>query len=104
LRWLHPEPYQNPEDSTWGRDTLGPGRYASIDGSKKKESWHLNKNIRKIAKLEISHALEIRRCIIATMLVAMVLGSTVIWMTLKWMFASLSNTLTGRDCNLLSRG
>ncbi|KAI8935920.1 hypothetical protein NX059_007428 [Plenodomus lindquistii] len=104
--WLDPEPYQDPTDSTWGReghpghvgphDAIGPPMQAAHDGDKQKtkKSWHLNKKIRRVAKLEINDAFEMRGRIIAVMLLMMVLGSVAMWMVSKWMYESMSNMMT----------
>ncbi|KAF3044671.1 hypothetical protein E8E12_008474 [Didymella heteroderae] len=77
--WFDPEPYQDQSDSTWGRrgatghvepnDAIAP-KDGQLDGTgeakaakqekkkRRKESWHLNKKIRKIARLEVSDAFE----------------------------------------------
>ncbi|KAJ4331150.1 hypothetical protein N0V95_009936, partial [Ascochyta clinopodiicola] len=71
--WLASEPYQDHHDSTWGQrgaaghfepnDAIGP-KPGQLDGAqgdegartgkerKRKKSWHLNKKIRKMARLE----------------------------------------------------
>jgi hypothetical protein len=103
--WLDPEPYQDPDNSTWGRrgttghvephDAIGP-RPDQKDESQKKEkrkSWHLNHRIRKMAKLEIGDALEMRGRIVAVMMIMLVLGCIAIWMGLKWFVVCISNAL-----------
>mgnify|MGYP003629402964 FL=1 len=40
-----------------------------------------------MAKLEISDALEMRGRVIAVMLVMMAIGSMLLWMGVKWLFA-----------------
>tara|TARA_R110002003_G_scaffold13_1_gene836 strand:- start:3290 stop:3682 length:393 start_codon:yes stop_codon:yes gene_type:complete len=97
-RWLDPEPYQDPDDSRWCRegssghvgpcDSISPKSDGPKEGKhQKKRSWHLNKKIRKMAKLEISDALEMRGRVIAVMLVMMAIGSMLLWMGVKWLFA-----------------
>ncbi|EUC36815.1 hypothetical protein COCCADRAFT_2127 [Bipolaris zeicola 26-R-13] len=111
-RWLDPEPYQDPDDSTWGRrdtahhvephDAISPKpdaqsafmRPGGKNKKKKKKSWHLNKKIRKVAKLEIGDALEMRGRMIAAMAVFVILAGVVCWMGLRWCFASLSHALS----------
>jgi hypothetical protein len=84
----------------WGRrgvaahvepdDAIGPNQGGqSESGKKKKKSWHLNKKIRKVAKLEVSDAFEIRGKVMVGMCAMMVMGTIVLWMGLKWMLASL---------------
>ncbi|KAF1945460.1 hypothetical protein EJ02DRAFT_44728 [Clathrospora elynae] len=102
--WLDPEPYQNPHDSTWGHrgsarhvephDAIGP-RDDGQSKSGKKKSWHLNKKIRKIAKMEVGDAFEMRGQIIVAMVAMLLVSSVVLWMGMKWLFVSLSNTLLG---------
>ena len=81
--WLDPEPYQDPDDSKWGRrgttghvephDAIGPRSDEQDDEKpkkrKKRKSWHLHRKIRKVAKLEIGDALEMRGRMIVVMLV-----------------------------------
>ncbi|EMD62061.1 hypothetical protein COCSADRAFT_227627 [Bipolaris sorokiniana ND90Pr] len=107
-RWLDPEPYQDPDDSTWGRRDTAPhvephnaispkpdaqSRFVR-PGGKKKKSWHLNKKIRKVAKLEIGDALEMRGRMIAAMAAFVVLAGVACWMGLRWCFASLSHAMS----------
>lgn len=103
--WLDPEPYQDPGNSTWGRrgstahvephDAIGPNQGGPVEGGKKrKKSWHLNKKIRKMAKLEVSDAFEMRGKFIVGMLVVLGLASVGLWMALKWAFVSLWHMLS----------
>lgn len=108
--WLDPEPYQDHNDSTWGRrratghvepdDAIGPkdGLFdgtgeakAAREGKKKrgKEHWHLNKKIRKIARLEVSDAFENQGRMIVVM--AAMLAFTVIgfWVGMRWTWRSM---------------
>lgn len=105
--WLDPEPYQNPHDSSWGRrgpaghvepsDAISPKDDGQDENgtTKRKRSWHLNKKIRKVAKLEVSDAFEMRGRFIVAMLLMMALGSIVLWMSLKWMFVAATNAVYG---------
>lgn len=69
-------------------DSISPKSDGPKEGKhQKKRSWHLNKKIRKMAKLEISDALEMRGRVIAVMLVMMAIGSMLLWMGVKWLFA-----------------
>lgn len=98
--WLDPEPYQDPDRSTWSRegpndhveahDAIDHGTDAQSDGGKKKRSWHFNKKIRKVAKLEISDAFEMRGRIIVILFTMLTLGSVAMWMGMKWLFATMS--------------
>jgi len=88
--WLDPEPYQDPRDSTWGRDVPShaqppnPGR-----GHKKRKSWFLRKKIRKIAQLEIGDALEMRgRVAVVIAAIVLVLCAGVV-MGCKWVVGRL---------------
>jgi hypothetical protein len=104
--WLDPEPYQDPDNSTWGRkgatthvepsDAISPKSSVSPTegGKKSKRSWHLNKKIRKMAKLEVSDAFEMRGRVIVVMLVMMALASVGLWMSGKWALASLWHVIS----------
>lgn len=111
--WLDPEPYQDPTDSTWGQRGDAPGHPESYDAlsqpkgaggqsqennnnntkKKKKKSWHLNKKIRKVAKLEVSDAFEMRGRVMAMVLFLMLLVAVAIWTVLKWIVLSMSNMI-----------
>ncbi|CAO2648923.1 Nn.00g098720.m01.CDS01 [Neocucurbitaria sp. VM-36] len=107
--WLDPEPYQDPDDSTWGRsssaghvepnDAIGPRKDKGSAGGKKKKKtpWHLNKKIRKIARLEISDALEMRGTILAGICAALGLGLIALWMGMRWLLTSLSASLSSTN-------
>lgn len=101
--WLDLEPYQNPDDSSWGRgssaghvepnDAISPkdGGQNETLAQKKKRSWHLHKKIRKVAKLEVSDAFEMRGRFIAGMLAMTAIGSIVLFMSAKWIFMAAAN-------------
>ncbi|KAF9730677.1 hypothetical protein PMIN06_004170 [Paraphaeosphaeria minitans] len=86
--FLDPEPYQEPYDSRWDRqgstshvkppDSLHPDQRS---GKKKRSrrSWHLHRNIRKIAKLEISDAFEMRGRVMAAMVVVLLMALYAAW-------------------------
>jgi hypothetical protein len=111
--WLDPEPYQDPDDSTWGRrgttghfephDAIGPrpdeqGEEKPNKRKKKKKkrkSWHLNRKIRKIAKLEIGDALEMRGRMIVVMFIVLGLACGMLWMGAKWVIVSASQLIYG---------
>ncbi|KAJ4318358.1 hypothetical protein N0V94_004488 [Neodidymelliopsis sp. IMI 364377] len=97
--WLDPEPYQDHNDSTWGRrgatghvepnDAIAP-KAGQLDGArdegerkKRKKSWHLNKKIRKIARLEVSDAFESQGRIIVVMVAAMVFALIGFWVGMR---------------------
>jgi hypothetical protein len=78
--WLDPEPYQDPQDSTWNtaatssssshyepHGALNPKGLATgadvaeasgLKARKQPQKWHLNNSIRKISKIEITDAFE----------------------------------------------
>ena len=108
--WLDPEPYQDHNDSTWGRrgatghvepnDAIGPkdGQLdgtgeakAARDGKKKgrKESWHLNKKIRKIARLEVSDAFENQGRMIVVMAAMLIFTVIGFWVGMRWIWRSM---------------
>jgi hypothetical protein len=99
--WLDPEPYQDPDNSTWGRqgatthvepsDAISPKQSVppAEGGKSSMKSWHLNKKIRKMAKLEVSDAFELRGRVIVVMLVMIGLVSVVLFMGMKSVVASL---------------
>ncbi|KAF2134205.1 hypothetical protein P153DRAFT_363183 [Dothidotthia symphoricarpi CBS 119687] len=100
------EPYQDHNDSKWShRSSAGYHEPSSTiapkdgreKGKKKKKSWHLHKKIRKVAKLEVSDALEMRGRVIAVMLVILVLGSVGLWVSIRWAIASLSGWTMARS-------
>jgi hypothetical protein len=106
--WLDPEPYQDPDDSRWDRrglvghvepnDAISPkqgGQDESKTRKKKKRSWHLNKKIRKVAKLEVSDAFEMRGRVIVGMVVLMAFGSLALWIGVRWLLVSLVAFLFG---------
>jgi hypothetical protein len=89
---LNPEPYQDASNSTWDRrgstTHVSPNEAISPRQSKqqkqKKNSWHLHKKIRKVAKLEIGDALEMRGRVMALML-GMIVGVLCVgWMGIRW--------------------
>ncbi|KAF1949361.1 hypothetical protein CC80DRAFT_510591 [Byssothecium circinans] len=98
--WLGPEPYQDPAHSTWKRrdshshvspnDAISPGkeREGGSSEAKKREPWYLHKKIRKIAKMEISEALEMRGWVI--------LGMGVVGALVAWGFWAVGWWLVGR--------
>lgn len=62
---------------------------------KKNKSWHLNRKIRKMAKLEIGDALEMRGRMIVVMLVMLGLTCGMLWMGVKWTVVSVSGMMSG---------
>ncbi|KAJ4344527.1 uncharacterized protein N0V89_012270 [Didymosphaeria variabile] len=92
--FLNPEPYQDPSDSRWDRrgstthvkppDALNPAQRSGTE-KRKRSSWHLHKKIRKIAKLEIRDAFEMRGRVMFAMVVAILLAMSIVWYSVKWM-------------------
>ncbi|KAL5121948.1 hypothetical protein ACEQ8H_000164 [Pleosporales sp. CAS-2024a] len=101
--WLDPEPYQDPDKSTWDRrgtsthvephDAIGPKQGGQPE-KKRMRPWHLHRKIRKVAKLEISDAFDMRGKVMVGMCATMVVGSMMAWMGLKWAFASVAGFLS----------
>lgn len=98
--WLDPEPYQDPDNTTWDRrgsishvephGVLNPQNElqssSSRDGKERRQSsWHLHKKIRKVAKLEISDAFEMRGRVIVVMLSAVVMVVGMLIVSVRWM-------------------
>jgi hypothetical protein len=79
-------------------DAISPknGEQAENRRKREKKSWHLNKKIRQVAKLEVSDAFEMRGRFIAGMAVVMILASVVFWMTARWMLVALASSLSER--------
>jgi hypothetical protein len=78
-------------------DAISPRERGQAESKTKKEkrSWHLNKKIRKVAKLEVSDAFEMRGRVIVGMVAMMALGSIALWMSVKWMLVALTSSLLG---------
>lgn len=58
--WLDPEPYQNPTDSRWRQSSAaGDGVQGSVPRPERTR-WFTHKKHRKMAKLQLSDALEMR--------------------------------------------
>ncbi|KAH7072981.1 hypothetical protein BKA63DRAFT_55129 [Paraphoma chrysanthemicola] len=102
--WLDIEPYQDPDDSRWSRpdstghvepsDAISPENGEQMDGKHKgKSSWHLHKKIRKVAKLEISDAFELRGRVIVMMVVVMALGLAGMWIGMNRLYGMLARHL-----------
>ncbi|KAF2792734.1 hypothetical protein K505DRAFT_325976 [Melanomma pulvis-pyrius CBS 109.77] len=95
--WIDPEPYQDPDASTWASSSTShyePHSALNPDnrgggGAKKRTSWHLNKKIRKMAKLEISDALEMRGRVTVLLVGAVVVVGVGAFLGLWWMVGRL---------------
>lgn len=78
-------------------DAIGPKTNAEGGGRKKKHkkstSWHLNKKIRKVAKLEVTDAFELRGRVIAGLAILTICSSLAIWLAMKWLMTLLSSKL-----------
>ncbi|KAF3005719.1 hypothetical protein E8E13_006082 [Curvularia kusanoi] len=108
--WLDPEPYQDHTDSTWGwrgstaghvepNDAIAP-KEGQLDGpsdekrsekkkakgKRKRESWHLNKKIRKVARLEVSDAFEGQGRMMVLMAAALVFSVVGLWVGMRWVW------------------
>lgn len=77
-------------------DSIGPnqGGQTEREKKKKKRSWHLNKKIRKMARLEVKDAFGMQGQVIVGMIAIMVVGTMVLWMSVKSLLASLTNFLS----------
>lgn len=74
-------------------DAIGPNQGEPVEGKKRKKSWHLNKKIRKMAKLEVSDAFELRGRVIVGMLVVTILAFGGLWMGVRWLLQLLSHVM-----------
>lgn len=59
----------------------------------KRRSWHLNKKIRRMTKLEVSDAFEMRGKVIVGMMVIMCLACIGMWFGMKWTYMLMSSVL-----------
>ena len=112
---MDPEPYQDPQVTTWDRRGAAAGQHVEpheaiapknkngsgasdppppppLQGQKKRKqrSWHLHRKIRKVARLEISDALEMRDRVMAVMVAfavavvgVLLWASSVLWAWLR---------------------
>lgn len=86
--WIDPEPYQDPQDSTWnqGRDDVEHHDVPAGGGVPEAlrpddHQWHTNKKHRKMAKMEVGDAFEMRDAVLAMMAVcAIICLASLIWM------------------------
>ncbi|KAJ4301153.1 hypothetical protein N0V90_003243 [Kalmusia sp. IMI 367209] len=94
--FLNPEPYQDPLDTTWARrgstthvkppDSLNPDQRPGTE-KKKRRSWHLHKKIRKIAKLEVSDAFEMRGRVMIAMIVVILTTVYAVSCLFRWILS-----------------
>jgi len=80
-------------------DAISPTQGGQNEGGtkkkkKKKKSWHLNKKISKVVRLEVSDAFEMSGKIMLGMCAFMVVGSVVFWMAAKWMLGTMTSMLS----------
>jgi len=66
-------------------DALNPDRRSGTE--KRERSWHLHKKIRKIAKLEISDAFEMRGRVMVAMVVTILLAVYALYYSFRWMLS-----------------
>ena len=99
-RWLDPEPYQDPLDTTWGRRNAAAPHAEPHDAisprpgqHEKRASWHLHKKIRKVARLEVGDALEMRARVMVGMMAGLVLVCVVGCLGLRWCFGIVAQAL-----------
>lgn len=60
---------------------------------KKRDSWHLHKKIRKVAKLEVGDALEMRERVMLAMMVGLGLLCVAGGLGLRWCFGVVARAL-----------
>jgi hypothetical protein len=83
-----PEPYQSPNSTAWGHANANAKEFDrqlqyEVRGGGR---WHLHKKIRKIAKLEIRDAFEMRRRVIVLMVtVALIICASAVY-ALQWLW------------------
>lgn len=75
-------------------NATGPAT-VNTENKKKKKSWHLNKKIRKVTKMEVSDAFEMRGRIIVGMMVVMCFSCVGIWCGMKWLLTLVMTMKTG---------
>ncbi|KAF2199822.1 hypothetical protein GQ43DRAFT_442149 [Delitschia confertaspora ATCC 74209] len=101
--WIAPEPYQDPSSSAWGRRDsvlslngsggghVEPEGVLKNAGRKEKgtgeegKRWYLHRKIRKVSKLEIGDALEMRGRVIVGMVVGVVMMLVGVVVSLRWL-------------------
>ncbi|KAF2876329.1 hypothetical protein BDV95DRAFT_625608 [Massariosphaeria phaeospora] len=93
-----PEPYQDPSSTAWSSSTStsshhephaaisprAPDLQTQSQSRNKRTSWHLHKKIRKVARLEISDAFEMRRRVIVVMVGVLVVCGVGVWLGVRW--------------------
>ncbi|USP79895.1 uncharacterized protein yc1106_07169 [Curvularia clavata] len=99
-RWFDPEPYQDPLDATWGHRNASAPHAEPHDAisprpgeHEKRGSWHLHKKIRKVAKLEVGDALEMRGRVMVGMMAALVMVAVAACLGLTWCFGVVAQAL-----------
>ena len=90
--WLDPQPYQDPNSTTWDRNCNADGRVentAAVGGvpeaiPNQRHRWYTHKNHRQLAKLQIGDALELRgRMVIILGIWAVLALTTTAWIIQK---------------------
>lgn len=92
--WWNAEPYQSPHDSTWGHavqvDGLSHGAHGNVPATTVDTvHWHTRKKHRKMAKLTLSDALDMRGRMAFALVAAGLLGLVATTWLLKRLFSSL---------------
>jgi hypothetical protein len=87
--WLDPEPYQDPSDSTWGH-SANPvddkhGKDSDVPQPERKR-WFTRKKHRKMAKLQLTDALEMRGSVMIFVLGFFVAGVLAVAWAVKRVF------------------
>ena len=67
-------------------DALNPDQRQGRD-KRKRKSWHLHRKIRKIARLEISDAFEMRRRVMVAMALVIMLAGYAVWCFFVWVLS-----------------
>ncbi|KIW01656.1 uncharacterized protein PV09_06841 [Verruconis gallopava] len=86
--WLSPEPYQDPDDTTW-RDAD-----SSQGGSPKpkKRSWYVRKKLRQVGRMQIIDAFELR----GVVMIALLALSVLMIVGVGWTFSKAYHGLMAR--------
>jgi hypothetical protein len=87
--WLDPEPYQDPSDSTWGQSASSDSGKQGTDGAvphSTKHRWFTRKKHRKMARLQLTDALELRGAVLICVLGFFVTGVLAVGWAVKTAF------------------
>jgi hypothetical protein len=77
--WLNPEPYQDPTDTTWQDADATQGQVVHP----KREKWFMRKKHRKMSKVELTEAFEMR----STVMIFLLAVACVLLVGLGWIGA-----------------